>query len=264
MVQIIRRGWKEIHTNVFYKVHICLMVVEIGWLITSIIRVSDIANTPIGTSMAVTYISTIAYLTTQAVAFYIVFLFYSIHASILKATSHRKTFIRVSGIFFLICSIQPFMGLWGLYNPTEYGLILELFFISSAIGNWSYSLLAIIGFTPLIKVIDQSLKSYPEKSVDLAKTRWRISTVRRELTIEPFISGAIYLVFAFWPFLRLKVIYQYPVQVLLWLVMCFGISLMISTTSSGNSQVQNNTDTKDSSSKKVKQEHLSFQTGNLE
>lgn len=113
-----------------------------------------------------------------------------------------------------------------------------------------------IGFTPLLRGISRSVNSFPEKQGNLSTIRWRIHTVRRELTVEPFICGLIYLLFAFWPYLRMKSVYQYPIQVLLWILMCLGISVMISI--SDKSQIQNAAETVDSTSKRAKQEDNNF------
>ena len=253
-VQIIHQGFKNIRNNVFFKVHVSLLAVEIGWFITSIIRLSDISKTPVGTNETVTYIATLSYLITLAAALYVLFLFYTVHVLLLKVTSRITVFKRLCIGFFLIFSTQPYCALSGLYKPTQYDVVLTVFFVLCLIGNWGYLILSIIGFTPLLTGIDESIKAYPERKYHLAAIRWRISFVRKELTILPFISGLIYLLFATWPYLKYKIVYQYPIQVLLWIIMCFGISVLISA--SRRRHNQNDSETKKSTSKKVKQELL--------
>lgn len=112
--ELFRRGYRNITNHALSKVHLSLMAVEVGWLITSIYRVSDINNTPIGVDVAITYIATFSFLITSAAALYILLLFYSIHASLLKAPPRIKIFRRLCFVFFFHFLSSTFSWLMGI------------------------------------------------------------------------------------------------------------------------------------------------------
>ena len=128
--------------------------------------------------------------------------------------------------------------------PSDSDSVVLAYFIFQMITNLSFAALALFAFTPLITALDESIKTFQEKSTNLKMVRWRLSTVRRETIVQTTFSAATFLLFAVWPYLRRKVVYQIPIQALLWMALTIGISAALFSTgqteTTATSQENNN------------------------
>ena len=251
---VMKKGFEVFRTNTIVKIHTLIMTMEFFWFVIAVWRVSDLEHTAIGMYPPITFFMLFSWCLSSIVALSLIFQFYTVHLAIIRAqdqhTNHKRMmFRRVIFMVFLCFTIPPIMGVYGLYYPDQFNIALQVHYIFEFADNVLFALLALFAFTPLLKALDESIQSYHDKATNLKSVRKRISVVRRELGNQPFTGGVLHLIFAFWPYLRNKAPYQIPAQILLWMILCLGVSIMMiptqkeNTTAIATATAPNNTNT---------------------
>ena len=188
-------------------------------------------------SLSISIFTSIFWCTSSSISLIILYKFYSIYLSILRrnnvrvAERKRRNFVTMIWIYQLLFLVAPLCGIWGLYFPLDFNFVLIVHFLFQGLCNLGFSAMSFVAFSTLILSLNSSIKSMPLRDSDrhFAKhLHTRLSRIRKELVLQYFYGGVLLFIFASWPYLRMKIVYQIPIQALTWMIICLAISIALS------------------------------------
>jgi hypothetical protein len=233
-----RQGLRTSLNQRLNKIHFGIVLTTFHWFILAIWRLSDIRTTAIGDDVSVTYFSVFTGQIFTVFALTLLYQFYMIHSSLIQRVTRlekEQSFRRILCVTYIVFSFPWLTALWGYYNPAQVDTVNEVRLLVDALNNSIYAVLAPYAFNPMIKALDESLVQMRNNSEAKFRTiRKNIVRVRRELIVQPLFGAAVKVTFAFWPYLRRKIVYEFPIQIVLWMIMTFALSIFIARQSHTN------------------------------
>jgi hypothetical protein len=225
-----KKGWRLGSKQNVFIVQASFATVCPLWVALAGWRLSDVENSTVGTDVGLTYFFILASAGFVVLAAVLLYEFYVTHSVALVDKEQRKMKAkRVLCVMYLISTVFTLLLLWGLYRPEDGDTYLQVRFLLEAVSNFVYSAGSVIAFTPLIQAIDTALISSISlhNQDDLRQLRGNLVRIRKEVASQTFLGGVIKVVFAFWPYLRRKVVYEFPAQAVTWMLLILSISMRL-------------------------------------
>lgn len=224
---ILNLGLKLVMKETIKRVHLGIISACLFWLSLGVWRVSDIENTAVGYDVAITYYAVFVGSYFAIFALYVQYQFFSFNAAMLQRVMDIEIYKKILTLFSILLIGLNVLNLWGLYTPWLTDTIVEIIYICQFFTGLCYPVITIYSFGPLINNIENVIREFPEKKSQLEGIKWNLSRVRRELIVQPSLGGFIKLVFAFWPYLRRKIIYEWLITILTYIIMLLVMSLAL-------------------------------------